>query len=92
MKNHRAVVAVLLSPLILFQALALPKSNVQQPLIRQQYIDTSDLTIPGDSPVQHCADPTNDLFKISRLDVLPNPPQRYKPFTLPDRDMKNFLM
>lgn len=80
MKYCHGFIIALAYPLILIQALTLPKLNIQQPLIRQQSIESNDLSIPGDSSVKHCADPTNDLFHIERLDVLPNPPQRYLSF------------
>ena len=76
------ITIALIHPLVVIQALTLPKFDIQQPLIHQQYIVSSDLSIPGDSSVKHCADPTNNLFEIERLDVLPNPPQRYLPFSL----------
>ena len=81
MKYCHSLIIALAYPLILIQALRLPKFNLEQPLMRQQSIESNDLSIPGDSSVKHCADPTNDLFQIDRLDVLPNPPQRYLPFS-----------
>ena len=65
------------------QASALPKLDFQQPLIHEHHVDKIDLNIPGDSPVKHCADPAHDLFRIERLDVQPNPPQRYVHCSLP---------
>lgn len=80
MKNYpRLVILIFFSSLLTCQAFALPKSDdAQRPiLIPQRYAENTDLTIPGDSPVKHCADPANDIFTIDRLDVLPNPPRRY---------------
>ena len=33
--------------------------------------------VPGESPAYHCADPSNDLFNISRLDFIPTNPRMY---------------
>ena len=79
MKTHIFINSIFISSLYALRTSALPKFNVQQQLLIPQdiVVGNTDLGIPGDSPANHCADPRNDLFHIERLDVLPNPPQRY---------------
>jgi len=37
-----------------------------------------DLDIPGESPIQLCdTDHSDDLVKITSIDLLPNPPEAY---------------
>lgn len=35
-----------------------------------------DLAVPGENPLQHCADPKDDILKITSVDLDPNPPKR----------------
>lgn len=36
--------------------------------------------VPGDNPLYFCGDPANDLLKIEKVDLSPNPP---KPYVIP---------
>lgn len=36
-------------------------------------LDT-ELSVPGDNPLQHCADPKGDILTIKTVDLTPNPP------------------
>lgn len=33
------------------------------------------LSVPGDNPLQHCANPKDDILTIKSVDLNPNPPQ-----------------
>ncbi|KAK3113296.1 Phosphatidylglycerol/phosphatidylinositol transfer protein [Teratosphaeriaceae sp. CCFEE 6253] len=33
------------------------------------------LSVPGDNPLQHCADPKDDVLTIDAVDLSPNPPK-----------------
>jgi hypothetical protein len=33
--------------------------------------------VPGDNPLYFCGDPANDLLKIEKVDLSPNPPKPY---------------
>ena len=33
--------------------------------------------VPGNNPLYFCADPTNDILKIEKVDLSPNPPKPY---------------
>jgi len=35
------------------------------------------LSVPGENPLQHCADPKDDILTIDRVDLSPNPPKAY---------------
>jgi hypothetical protein len=35
------------------------------------------LSVPGDNPLQHCADPKDDILTIETVDIDPNPPKAY---------------
>lgn len=54
------------------------------PQIPTQRIATTDsspplnrIKVPGESPAYYCADPSDDLFKVSRLDFIPTNPRMY---------------
>lgn len=33
------------------------------------------LDVPGDNPLHYCEDPKNDILKIEKVDLDPNPPE-----------------
>lgn len=33
------------------------------------------LSVPGDNPLQHCANPKDDILEIKSVDLSPNPPK-----------------
>lgn len=33
------------------------------------------LDVPGDNPLHYCEDPKNDILKIDKVDLDPNPPE-----------------
>lgn len=35
----------------------------------------SDLSVPGDNPLEHCADPKDDILALKAVDLTPNPPK-----------------
>ena len=39
-------------------------------------IDSS-LSVPGENPLQHCADPKDDILTLENVDLSPNPPKAY---------------
>lgn len=45
-----------------------------QAVIQEQY------KVPGDNPLYFCGDPADDLLKIEKVDLSPNPP---KPYVVP---------
>jgi len=34
-----------------------------------------DFKVPGDNPLKHCADPSEDILDITSVDISPNPPK-----------------
>ncbi|KAL8671066.1 MAG: hypothetical protein Q9168_004414 [Polycauliona sp. 1 TL-2023] len=61
------------APLLLSTAVASKSflfGNQQQPLV-----DDS-LSVPGDNPLEFCADPSKYILTIDRVDLDPNPPQK----------------
>lgn len=38
--------------------------------------------VPGDNPLEHCADPADDILTIKSVDLEPNPPQAGKNLTI----------
>ncbi|MCJ1427133.1 Phosphatidylglycerol/phosphatidylinositol transfer protein [Sticta canariensis] len=73
------MLSLLASTLAICQASVLPKHHIQQqhPVILEPPAESqSDLRIPGDSPIRHCADPVDNIFTIDRIDLHPNPPLR----------------
>lgn len=79
MKTYLAIVSLLASSLTICRASILLKHHIQQqqPLTLNIAVENqSDLRIPGDSPIIHCADPADNIFTIDRIDLHPNPPRR----------------
>ena len=42
-----------------------------QVVVKEQY------KVPGDNPLYFCGDPADDLLKIEKVDLSPNPPRPY---------------
>ncbi|USW54703.1 Putative sterol transport protein NPC2 [Septoria linicola] len=37
--------------------------------------DDTNLSVPGDNPLEHCKDPKDDILAIKKVDLDPNPPK-----------------
>jgi hypothetical protein len=57
-------------------ASATARSNIHN---TEVVIQDNDLTVPGENPLEHCADATEDLLTIEKVDLSPNPPKAYVP-------------
>jgi len=67
MKFFAALTGALLATSV--SALTLqPAKSVQKTL-------DDDLSVPGDNPLQYCAKPDDNILKIEKVDLSPNPPQ-----------------
>jgi hypothetical protein len=33
------------------------------------------LSVPGENPLEHCADPADDILALKKVDLSPNPPK-----------------
>ena len=42
----------------------------------QQTLGGDDLSVPGDNPLDFCADPADYILIIDNVDLDPNPPQK----------------
>lgn len=72
METYLPIVSLLMSTLIRCRASVLPKHRVQkqQPLTLSLLVENqSDLLIPEDSPIRHCADATDNIVSIDRIDI-----------------------
>jgi hypothetical protein len=53
--------------------------------------DDGSLAVPGENPLQHCADPKDDILTIASVDLDPNPPKAYvrppKHYTTPNHSI-----
>ncbi|DAA74854.1 TPA_exp: Phosphatidylglycerol/phosphatidylinositol transfer protein [Trichophyton benhamiae CBS 112371] len=75
--SSTALIALLLSPLALAAPPSLFRDTSQIPL------DTDgDLKVPGDNPLMYCADPSENLLQIERVDLSPNPPLPGQPLVI----------
>ncbi|KAL8890805.1 MAG: hypothetical protein Q9215_002109 [Flavoplaca cf. flavocitrina] len=70
MKLSLSVAPLLLSTLVASKSFLF--GSQQQPLV-----DDS-LSVPGNNPLEFCADPTNYILAIDHVDLDPNPPQKGK--------------
>lgn len=50
-------------------------STWQQITITDSLPTLNRIKVPGESPAYFCSDPSNDLFKIRRLDFIPTNPR-----------------
>ncbi|KAK5107998.1 hypothetical protein LTR62_008892 [Meristemomyces frigidus] len=48
-----------------------------------------ELSVPGDNPLNHCADPSNDILKIENVDISPNPPKAGQTLTVTAKGILN---
>ncbi|KAF2727737.1 hypothetical protein EJ04DRAFT_517075 [Polyplosphaeria fusca] len=43
---------------------------------------SEDYKVPGDNPLDFCADPSDDILEIEKVDLSPNPPEAGKTLTI----------
>lgn len=64
------VASVLVTAFCAVFAAASPAAWVPGQVALQQ-----DYKVPGDNPLHFCGDPAEDILKIEKVDLSPNPPQ-----------------
>lgn len=63
--------SVFLAALSAVSVSAKPSWTGNQITIQEEY------KVPGDNPLYFCGDPADDLLKIEKVDLDPNPPKPY---------------
>ena len=69
------VVSLLLLYVVLVAGSSTRRIPIHQIATTDSLTTLSRTKVPGESPAYYCADPTDDLFKIRRLDFIPTNPR-----------------
>lgn len=62
---------------VLFAAVGVATVSAQPSWMPGQVTIQDDFKVPGDNPLNFCADPKDDILEIENVDLDPNPPSPY---------------
>ncbi|KAL8724613.1 MAG: hypothetical protein Q9181_006753 [Wetmoreana brouardii] len=71
------ITSVLLPDLILAAVPSALRVPAQSIVTTDTIPSLNRIKVPGESPAYHCANPSDDLFNVSRLDFIPTNPRMY---------------
>lgn len=62
---------------LLLAAISVASVSAEPSWMPSQVKIQEEYKVPGDNPLYFCADPADDILKIEKVDLSPNPPEPY---------------